>query len=567
MKAIKVHSGLAQAQLDKVFALYPQLYGFGVASLGNDAVAARLIGSPDIALVHAPDLPYPLPETLQVAALLDGGEGIEAEAGNPLAGLVAVLAAAGNVESLGIFHAHDLRRAYGHVTLVGFGPGSPDLLTIGGEKAIAQADVIFYDNLLDKDFLKKYDAELVDVGKRKGKHSAEQAKINRLLLDEARKGKKVVRLKGGDPMVFAHGGEEVEFLKTNLVEVSVIPGITTALALASLAQVPLTHRGISSSVAFVSGHAAQIQLPNADTVVCYMAGYNIPGIAAKAIEDGRDPQTPVLLVSDVSNPGQQEFFYTLESLSLETKILPTPIIGVVGEVVNLRLKPEKELAKPLYLYTGNAYSGKRIDGKIINQPLFEVAELEDKTEVFAEINQLHTYEWIVFTSRYAVKYFFEALREQGKDTRSLAHLKIASIGAITTKSLNLRGIFPDLEPAGNSTSGIVESFGRLKGQKGRILIPRSGKAMPHIPDGLVAQGWEVKPLVAYRNRMPVNLKPLDLTRFAGIIFASPSCVDNFVELYGSLPADKELIALGRTTGMQLDKFRSLPQQSDTMFGV
>jgi uroporphyrinogen III methyltransferase / synthase len=561
MKVISKNTKLALSQVDEVFALYPQLVNdlVSITLLGDKSEeldAALLSGKGDIAIYAAQDLPYPLAIGLEIIALISGSNRLYNDIPDSLDGLLVVVSTADKVDLKEAFASHDIRKKYGKVTLVGFGPGNPDLLTVGGEKALAQADVIFYDDLLDKEYLQKYSAELINVGKRRGKHSAEQFLINRLIVEEARKGRNVVRLKGGDPMVFAHGGEEVEYIKTNFVEVSVIPGITTALALASLTQVPLTHRGISSSVAFVSGHAAQIQLPNADTVVCYMAGYNIPQIAAKAIENGRDPQTPVLLVSNVSQLDQQEFFYTLESLSVETKTLPTPIISVIGEVVNLRLKSEKELTKPLYLYTGNEYTGKKINAKIINQPLFEVTELEDKTDVFAELNQLHSYDWIIFTSRYAVKYFFETLREQGKDTRSLCRLKIASVGASTTKALNVRGVFPDLEPAEDSSYGIVESFGKLTGAKGRILIPRSEKALPIIPDGLTAQGWEVKSLIAYRNRMPENLKPLDLTQFAGVIFASPSCVDNFVKLYGELPVDKEFITMGRVTEMQLKKYVS-----------
>jgi uroporphyrinogen III methyltransferase/synthase len=557
MKAIRIHSELAPAQLDEVIARYPQLSYelIAIASFGHNSAEILLNGTADITIQLAKELPYPIPEGLEVVALLDGLEAENGDNENPLEGLLAVIAAANNARLKNAFQADDLRQTYGSVTLVGFGPGSPDLLTIGGEKAIAQADVIFYDDLLDKEFLQKYSAELINVGKRKGKHSAEQANINRLVLNEARKGKNVVRLKGGDPMVLAHGGEEVEYLKTNLVEVSVIPGITTALALASLTQVPLTHRGISSSVAFVSGHAAQIQLPNADTVICYMAGYNIPQIASKAIEDGRDPKTPVLLVSNVSLPEQQEFFYTLETLSTETRTFPTPIISIIGEVVGLRHKSEKELTKPLYLYTGNEYTGPKINGKIINQPLFEVAELDDKTEVIAEINQLGLYDWIIFTSRYAVKYFFDTLKEQGKDTRSLYRLKIASIGASTTKALNARGIFPDLEPTEDSSYGMVESLGKLTGEKGSILIPRSEKALSIIPSGLTAQGWKVKSLIAYRNQMPENLKPLDLTQFAGVIFASPSCVDNFIKLYGELPTGKELITMGKVTENKLKEYK------------
>ena len=205
----------------------------------------------------------------------------------------------------------------GKVTLVGFGPGNPDLLTLGGDRALAQSDIIFHDDLLDIDYLKKYRAEKVYVGKRKGNHRIEQDEINTLLLNAAKAGKKVVRLKGGDPMIFAHGGEEVEYLERNLIPVEVIPGVSAGVAVSSLLKVPLTHRGISSSVAFISGHSKNISLPDADTMVVYMGGSNIRTIARKAIAQGRDHGIPVMLVHNLSLPGQQEFFFTLGELALD----------------------------------------------------------------------------------------------------------------------------------------------------------------------------------------------------------------------------------------------------------
>jgi len=463
---------------------------------------------------------------------------------HPLQGLLAVVGAADRDDLKRIFAPNDVRRQYGRVTLVGFGPGSPDLLTIGGERAIAQADTIFYDDLLDKDFLKKYSAKLVYVGKRKDRHSAHQSQINRLLLDEAKRGKAVVRLKGGDPMVFAHGGEEVFYLKSNYVQVSVIPGISTGLAVASLTQVPLTHRGIASSVSFVSGQAAEVKLPDTDTVVCYMAGYNIASIATKAIAEGRNPATPVMLVSEVSTPQQQEFFYTLESLSCETTPFPTPIIVVIGDVVGLHL-PESHA--PVYLHTGSESAGAGLPSGLVSQPLIELSGLDDNSAVRTEIEQLDSYDWLVFTSRHAVRFFFDALRQTGRDVRYLSRQKIASIGDVTTHALLQQGIVPDLQPAEDTSYGLIEAFCKAEIKPGRVLIPRSELALPIIPEGLKDLGWDVFSLITYRNQMPPDLKPLDLNRFAGIIFSSPSCVDNFVKLYGKLPADKELIARGRVT--------------------
>ncbi|MDR3653272.1 MAG: uroporphyrinogen-III C-methyltransferase [Paludibacter sp.] len=659
MKVISRNSKLALLQVGECFSLFPQLeYELvTVASFGDKRKDISLLENPpadiftrelddailsgkaDVAVHSAKDLPYPLPEGLEVISLLkefdqtdslvsknnrtlaelSTGSKIgtssptrkrellamrsdlqivsirgtieerisQVESGfidalivatcalkrlnlenliaevlpfetQPLQGLLAVVAASDRTDLKEMFSVNDVRKTYGKVILVGFGPGSPDLLTIGGEKAISQADTIFYDDLLDKDFLQKYNAKLIYVGKRKGQHSAEQAEINRMLLDEAKSGKNVIRLKGGDPMIFAHGGEEVEYLKSNFVEVSVIPGITTALALASITQIPLTHRGIASSVAFVSGQAAEIKLPDADTVVCYMAGYNIPQIAAKAIAEGRNPETPVLLVSKVSTSDQQEFFHTLESLSRETNPFPTPIISIIGDVVRFRHKSERTIKQPLYLYTGSEITNSKLNGKIINQPLIELAELEDKTEIKFEINRMENYDWILFTSRYAVKYFFEVLNQQAKDSRILGGIKIASIGITTTKALHNKGLIPDLQPADDSSFGVIESIKNLTGNPGKILIPRSELALPIIPQGLTDLGWEVKSLISYRNRMPGNLKQLDLTPYTGIIFASPSCVDNFVKLYGELPENKELIARGKVTQERINHYSNIP---------
>ncbi|MFM2290643.1 MAG: hypothetical protein RIS29_456 [Bacteroidota bacterium] len=224
----------------------------------------------------------------------------------------------------------------GRVTLVGFGPGDPDLLTIAGEKALAAAEIIFHDDLTNREFLEQYAAEKVYVGKRYHRHSHEQEAINELILSAALEGKNVVRLKGGDSMIFAHGGEEIEFLKENGVEVKVIPGVSTGIAVAGLTQIPLTLRGIAKSVTFITGHTTDTELPNTDTLVCFMAGNTIHKIAAKAIAEGRDPFTPVALVHNVSLPDQTEFITDLKSLSLSETKYPTPIIIVIGYVVESR---------------------------------------------------------------------------------------------------------------------------------------------------------------------------------------------------------------------------------------
>ena len=231
----------------------------------------------------------------------------------------------------------------GTVTLVGFGPGDPDLLTVKALKALQTADVIFYDDLVDQDFLQTLDAELVYVGKRSGRHHAEQEKINDLLLDAAREGKTVVRLKGGDPMIFGHAGEEIEYLESHGVHTEVIPGITAASALAANAKVSLTHRLLSSSVAYANGHAAQIRVPDADTLVYYMGASHLPRIAQTLIEAGLSPDTAVLLGYNVTRSDEQFWDTTLEALSDTTVHYPTPLIVMVGRVTELRRKKASEV--------------------------------------------------------------------------------------------------------------------------------------------------------------------------------------------------------------------------------
>ncbi len=225
----------------------------------------------------------------------------------------------------------------GKVWLVGFGPGDPELLTIKGYKLLKTADVIFYDDLVNKEFLLKFRAEKIYVGKRKGNHSIEQTEINLLLYEAAISGKTVIRLKGGDPMLFAHGGEEIEYLERRHIEVGVVPGVTAALAAAAFTHIPLTHRGIASSVSFITGHATrQIHVPLSGTLVYYMGASNLRYIAEEVVKKGWSPDTPVLLVYNVSGSDQEEYYSTLQETIDQPVRYKTPLIIIIGEVVGLK---------------------------------------------------------------------------------------------------------------------------------------------------------------------------------------------------------------------------------------
>jgi len=466
---------------------------------------------------------------------------------HPLQGNLAIVAKTDTPELKALFENKDIRRAYGKVTLVGFGPGNPDLLTIGGEKALILADTILHDDLVDISYLDKFNAEKVYVGKRKNVHSFEQNEINRLLLDTAKSGKRVVRLKGGDPMVFAHGGEEVEYLQRNFVEVAVIPGVSTGIAVSALTRVPLTHRGISSSVGFISGHSDEVQIPDTDTLVYYMAGSNIRVIARNAIAQGKNPETPVMLVYNVSLPDQNEFFSTLEKLVEGNTVFPTPVIVVIGDVVSLRNNAEQAVIKPTILVTGTQVENFRQVGKVIHQPLIQINKIEPNPEMDKFIDMLQQFDWVFFTSRYAVNFFFEGMQMNGKDSRDLAGIKIASVGNITSQALESRGIIPDLQPKEESSVGLLKIIELIQIPPGKVLIPRSDIGLQVLPEGLTKLGWDVSVLPVYRNTFPSTLKPLDLSKIQMIVFSSPSCVTNFVHLYGQFPKDKQYIFRGNET--------------------
>ena len=466
---------------------------------------------------------------------------------HPLQGNLAITAKENRDDLKALFAEKDIRRNYGKVTLVGFGPGNPDLLTLGGDKALEKADVIFHDDLLEQSFLQKYKAAKIYVGKRKDRHSFEQGDINRLILNAAREGKQVVRLKGGDPMVFAHGGEEIEYLQSNFVEVTVIPGVSSGIAVSSLTKVPLTHRGVASSVAFVTGHSQNTKLPDTDTVVIYMGGSNIQQTASKAIADGRNPNTPVMLVYNVSRPDQKEYFSTLNELSINDTKYPTPVIIVVGDVVSLRNNSEQAVVKPNYLITGTQKEHYGQIGNIIHQPLINIEAIWPNKALEAEINRLNDYDWLFFTSRYTVNFFFEAMEKTGKDARHLAGLRIASVGRVTSAELKLHGIIPEIQATEESSVGLLKDFETNNIPIGKVFIPRSDIGLPVLPDGLRKMGWEVTTVSVYHNTYPENLTALDLSNIPNIVFSSPSCVTNFLRLYGKFPEGKNYIFRGKET--------------------
>lgn len=519
---------------------------------------------------------------------------------HPLQGFLAITAKKGS-DLKQAFASKSILDKQGSVSLVGFGPGDPDLLTIKAAKAIDAADIIFYDDLIDDYYLADKKAEKIYVGKRAGYHHKEQADINRLLLDAAREGKNVVRLKGGDPMIFAHGSEEIEYLESNLIKVNVIPGITTASALAASQKISLTHRDFSSSVALVSGHTPQPVTPDAETLVYYMGAKQLQAIATQLIDkEGWAFNAPVLLTYNVSRPDEQTFETTLWNLrNGEMQNLPTPLIALIGNVAGLKHHQASDIKPTLYTGTLPAIEKRKAD--YTYTPLIEISYHPSYFTKILEDNYCKQYdgkcftkycEWdesqalyYIFTSQYGVEATLEdydlIFKEQEK------HVFI-SIGDTTTEALHKAGVKNVIQVEQDNRYGVIEWFKKEKEkldaarpqyehsfelfekmdldnydheladfvyryENRLVFYPHSSLSPEDIPLALQELGFNVLSAVVYNNELPKNPRRVNLNHFKRIVFTSPSTINNFIKLYGKLPENTEFITRGPITQAHLEE--------------
>ena len=507
---------------------------------------------------------------------------------HPLQGFLAVTAKKGSQDLKQAFASKSILDKQGTVSLVGFGPGDPDLLTIKAAKAIDAADIIFYDDLIDDSYLADKKAEKIYVGKRAGYHHKEQADINRLLLEAAREGKNVVRLKGGDPMIFAHGSEEIEYLESNLIKVNVIPGITTASALAASQKISLTHRDFSSSVALVSGHTPQPVTPDAETLVYYMGAKQLQTIATQLIDkEGWAFYTPVLLTYNVSRPDEQTFETTLWNLrNGEMQNLPTPLITLIGNVAGLKHHQASDIKPTLYTGTLPAIEKRKAD--YTYTPLIEInyeIDYEDGLEdiekcpvskewydgVWADgLEDYSDISYLLFTSQYAVKGFMRVIKDTNYEEYTNEDLKVISIGKTTTEALHKAGFKDVIQVDEDNRYGIIEWFKKerpkfleqhpIEIEHGEeyeeipaVLYPCSSLSPDDIPEALFALRYNVTKWTVYNNVLPKNPRRVNLNHFKRIVFTSPSTIDNFIKLYGKLPENTEFITRGPITQAHLEE--------------
>jgi uroporphyrinogen III methyltransferase/synthase len=455
----------------------------------------------------------------------------------------------------------------GIVYLVGAGPGDPGLLTVRGRELLASCDAIATDALANPTIvadarLANPHAELHDVGKRGGSsESARQDAINALLIRLAREGKRVVRLKGGDPLVFGRGSEEAQALAEAGIAFELVPGVTAGVAVPAYAGIPVTHRGVATSVTFVTGHEdpakAETQtdwsaLARAGgTIVLYMGVKSLPRIAASLVAGGMSPDTPAAAVQWGTYARQRTVVATVTTLAdaVEREGLSAPVITVIGPVVGLRSQIAWFDRLPLFgrrivvTRASAQASGLRdalgaLGAEVLEMPALRI-EPSDLTALRQAVTRIGEYDWVVVTSQNAVGFLWEALYAEEKDVRALASCRVACVGRTTSDALLSRGVLADVMPERFVAEAVLEKLEARSDVRGtRVLYVAAEGAREVLPDGLRALGCTVDVVRAYRAVSDgAGASALRSALAAGevdaVTFASASAVRGFVEAVGS----------------------------------
>lgn len=439
--------------------------------------------------------------------------------------------------------------------LVGAGPGDLELITLRGFHLLQAAEVVVYDHLVNPkllDFAPR--AKRIFAGKRSDSHVLEQPEINRTLVAQAKAGRKVVRLKGGDPYIFGRGAEEAEALRRARVPFEVVPGVTAAIGASTYAGIPLTHRERASQVTFVTGHTREggfeaDDLPRRGTVVIYMGQKSLGPIAKALIARGWKPSTPAATISEATTPRQRTVRATLATIAGKASKMAAPAVTIVGKVVDLERRLRWYEKKPLY--------GKKV---VVTRSREQSSELARRFEalgaevvVFSTIRirpvkvrpiEVKGYTHVAFTSRTTVEYFFRNLKG---DIRSLAGTTVCAVGDQTARALAERGVKPDLVAAEFASRSLAKELAR-RGVKGaHVFHPGADRMSPEFEDLLTRCGARVTNLVLYKidKVAPENVDAASDADW--ITFASSQTVRNFMEAVGDRPIRARVACVGPLT--------------------
>jgi uroporphyrinogen III methyltransferase/synthase len=478
----------------------------------------------------------------------------------------------------------------GLVYLVGAGPGDPGLMTARSLELIGSADTIYYDRLIPSGALDgaREETELVYVGKAPGRPSVPQEEIGERLIEAARAGKSVVRLKGGDPFVFGRGGEEGEALREAGIEFEVVPGITAGVAATAYAGIPVTHRDDASAVAFVTGHEnpekeesaldweALARFPG--TLVFYMGVKRLGDNAAALIAAGRDGDEPAAAVERGTMAGQRTVVATLGTLAeaVERAQVKAPALIVVGSVVARRETLAWLERRPLHgrrvvvtraraQASGLAKTLRDLGAEVVELPAIRIEPTIGTEEVRRAVERIGDYSLIVLTSPNGVRLLFEAMRNAGLDARALTKPKkqvgdagspagtgttVAAIGPGTARALAKRGITADIVPERFVAESLVELLAAVEVSGRRVLVARAAEARDVIPEHLEGRGAEVDVVALYETvREAPSAEAVEGAQAADYVtFTSSSTVRNLTEALGErFPKDARIVSIGPVT--------------------
>ncbi len=492
-------------------------------------------------------------------------------------------------EKLGAPLYPDYSKSKGKVYLVGAGPGAPGLITVRGVDVLRQAEVVVYDYLASPKLLKYAppDAELIYVGKKSGRHTMKQQDITKLLAGKAEEGKRVVRLKGGDPFIFGRGGEEAEVLNRAGISFEIIPGVSSAVAAPAYAGIPLTHRDYTSSVAFFTGHEKEDKGNSAidwekistgiGTLVFLMGVANLEHISSQLIKHGRSPGTPAALVRWGTTGSQRTLVSPLAEITSQAKAqgFRPPSVLVVGEVVQLREKLNWFERQPLFgkgiVVTRAREQASRLSEALVGLgaevaefPTIQIVPPASYAELDKALAHLSAYDWLIFTSVNGVAHFLGRLKANGLDIRELRGCKLCAIGPATAGALEDLWLRVDVVPDEYRAEAIILALGEDEIKGRRFLLPRAEAAREVLPNELRRLGAVLDEVTAYRTvKTSENTQALEQKIADGqihlITFTSSSTVTNFVELFGQektlkLLSDVTVASIGPITAHTARKF-------------
>jgi len=464
----------------------------------------------------------------------------------------------------------------GCVYLVGAGCGAADLITCRGMALLRRCGAVVYDDLIDPALLAlpPKAAQRIYMGKRCGKHSASQAEISETLIDLARQGLEIVRLKGGDPFVFGRGGEEILALQQAGIAYEEVPGISSAIAIPAAAGIPVTHRGLSRSLHIITGHTAdtpdglpadlELLAQTSGTLVFLMGLGRLEAIARRLMEGGKSPDTPAAVISGGNAPNPAVVRAPLDKIAQKAAAVLPPAVIVVGDVAALDLSATHTL--PLQGINIGITGTRSVTAKLHTEltqlgacvhPVLPM-EVQDLpiTHSFASIP-----DWLVFTSTNGVDRFFRHLEAQRMDLRRFSLCKFAVIGPATAAALARRGIQADLCPQVHTTQALMQALLASVPNSASILLFRSAQGDPELLRGLVQAGYEVTDVPAYDvqpDHAAVETMRCVLPRLDYLTFSSAGGVAQFFHEYGSLPEQVRCVCIGAVTARTLRRHSDRP---------